>query len=256
MGCDRDNFNTVLLMVPQQSEWIVERFGKFHAVAQPGLSFAIPLIDRVTYKRSLKETTIPISPQVAITRDNVHVELDGAVYARVTCAYKASYGVEGLERAIAIIAQSEMRKQVGSMELDELFEARHHLNGAIAAALDEATEEWGIKVFRYEIADIHVDESTRDSMQRQSNAERLRRAEVLESDGYRQRAINEAQGEAEAVRCRAEAEAMQIRLVAEATADSIRSVADAMNQPASGPWSSESPSSMSATCRRWPETPT
>merc|ERR1719171_1690869 len=93
-GRDGGNFNTVILSVPQQEEWMIERFGRFNRTATPGLNFAIPLIESVAYKRTLKETTIPVKPQTAITKDNVHVQLDGAVYTKVDDAYKAAYGID------------------------------------------------------------------------------------------------------------------------------------------------------------------
>ena len=124
----------------------IERFGKFSHTATPGLSFAIPIIDEIAYKRSLKETTIAIHPQTAITKDNVHVHLDGAVYTRVVDAYKASYGIEDPEGAITTLAQSAMRKEVGNLELDQLFLEREKLNQGIAHALDEASQPWGIRV--------------------------------------------------------------------------------------------------------------
>merc|ERR1719271_222373 len=128
VGRDGRNWNSVLLMVPQAEEWQIERFGKFSHTATPGLSFAIPIIDEIAYKRSLKETTIAIHPQTAITKDNVHVHLDGAVYTRVVDAYKASYGIEDPEGAITTLAQSAMRKEVGNLELDQLFLEREKLN--------------------------------------------------------------------------------------------------------------------------------
>jgi len=238
VGRDTRHWNTVLLMVPQAEEWQIERFGKFNRTATPGLNLAIPIIDRIAYKRSLKETTIAIHPQTAITKDNVHVQLDGAVYTKVEDAYKASYGIDDPERAVNVLAQSAMRKEVGNLELDQLFLERERLNSGIANALDEASQPWGIRVFRYEIADIHVDRGTREAMEKQSNAERLRRAEVLESEGFRQKlinqsegkrqgAINQAQGEAESIRLRATAEADQIKLLAEANATSTRMAAEA-----------------------------
>jgi len=233
VGRDGRHFNSVLLMVPQAEEWQVERFGKFSRTASPGLNFAIPFVESIAYKRSLKESTIPIHPQTAITKDNVHVQLDGAVYTKVQDSFKASYGIEDPEAAIRVLAQSAMRKEVGNLELDQLFLEREKLNNGIATALDEASQPWGIRVFRYEIADIHVDRSTREAMERQSNAERLRRAEVLESQGYREKlinqsegerqgAINQAQGEAESIRLRATAQADEIKLIAEANAESTR----------------------------------
>merc|ERR1719421_2252915 len=238
IGRDRRHFNPVLLMVPQAEEWQIERFGKFARTATPGLNFAIPFVEGISYKRSLKETTIAIHPQTAITKDNVHVQLDGAVYTKVDDAYKASYGIEDPNTAITVLAQSAMRKEVGNLELDQLFLERESLNSGIANALDGASQPWGLRVFRYEIADIHVDRHTKEAMGRQSNAERLRRAEVLESEGYRQRLINQSEGErqqsineasgaAEATRLRAAADAEQIRLLAEAQAGATRAHAEA-----------------------------
>ena len=195
VGRDGRHWNTVLLMVPQAEEWQIERFGKFSHTALPGLSFAIPIIDEIAYKRSLKESTLAIHPMTAITKDNVHVSLDGAVYVKCHDTYAASYEIGEPEDAIRILAQSCMRKEVGNLELDELFLEREKLNAAICSALDQATEPWGIRALRYEIADITVNHHTREAMEKQSNAERLRRAEVLESEGYRQRLINQSEGE-------------------------------------------------------------
>lgn len=225
-------------MVPQSQEWTIERFGKYNRSASSGLNFAIPFIESVAYKRSLKETTLTIHPQPAITKDNVHIKLDGAVYCRVEDAYKACYGIENPSYMITVLAQSAMRKEVGNLELDELFLERERLNGNIGIALDEATQPWDIRVLRYEIAEIQVDDAIREAMERQSNAERMRRAEVLESQGYRERminksegdrqsAINQAEGEAESMRLRAEAEATRIRLLAEANALSTKLRAEA-----------------------------
>ena len=238
VGRDGWNFNTIILAVPQAEEWIIERFGKFERIAKPGLTFAVPFVDSIAYRRSLKETTIDVSPQQAITKDNVHVFLNGAVYARVEDSYKASYGIQNPESMIKVLAQSAMRKEVGNLELDQLFQQREKLNSGIAQALDEASQPWGIRVFRYEIADITVHQATRESMEKQSNAERLRRADVLESEGYRQRLINQSEGDreseinrargmAEATRLRAQAEADQIRFMAEAEADKTRLAAQA-----------------------------
>merc|ERR1719231_630767 len=130
VGRDGRHFNPVILMVPQQEEWQIERFGRYSRTATPGLNLCIPLIESIAYKRSLKETTIPIHPQTAITKDNVHVQLDGAVYTKVQAA---SYGIEDPEAAITVLAQSAMRKEVGNLELDQLFLEREKLNSGIAA---------------------------------------------------------------------------------------------------------------------------
>lgn len=233
VGRDGGHWNAGILRVPTAEAWVIERFGKFHRIATGGLNLAIPFVEQIAYKRSLKETAIPIRPQTAITKDNVHVQLDGAVYSRVMDAYMASYGIENPEFMISTLAQSAMRKEVGNLELDQLFLEREKLNAGIARAVDEASTPWGIRVFRYEIADITVDANIREAMERQSNAERIRRAEVLESEGYRQRlinqsegdrqsAINKAQGDAESVRLAVAAQATGIRLLAEAQAESTR----------------------------------
>merc|ERR1719436_948650 len=206
---------------------MIERFGKFSRKARPGLNFAIPFVESVAYKRTLKETTLPIHPQTAITRDNVHVRLDGAVYTRVEDSYKTAYGIEQPDYMIRTLAQSAMRKEVGNLELDQLFLERERLNAGIAGALDEASKAWGIRVFRYEIADITVDHGTREAMERQSNAERVRRAEVLESEGYRQRLINQSQGDRQSAINTAEGEAESIRLRARAKADQLLMLAEA-----------------------------
>merc|ERR1719231_1118051 len=131
VGRDGRHFNPVILMVPQQEEWQIERFGRFSRTATPGLNLAIPFFESIAYKRSLKETTINIHPQTAITKDNVYVQLDGAVYTRVESAYKASYGIEDPHAAVNVLAQSAMRKEVGNLELDQLFLER----GGSTAAL-------------------------------------------------------------------------------------------------------------------------
>lgn len=217
-------------MVPQAQEWVIERFGKFNRLAKPGLNLAVPMIESVSYKRSLKESTIPIYPQTAITKDNVHVKLDGAVYTKVEDTMKSCYGVDNPRYSVATLAQSAMRKEVGNLELDQLLLNREELNKLIVNSLDEATRPWGIRVFRFEIADITVDAGTRESMERQSNAERLRRAEVLESTGYRQRLINRSEGDRQSSINLAEGEAQSIRLRAEAEAESIRVMAEAHAQ--------------------------
>merc|ERR1719223_330964 len=229
VGQDGKNLNTVLLQVPQAEEWLIERFGQYNRTAKPGLNFAIPFFESIAYKRSLKETTIPIHPQTAITKDNVHVKLDGAVYTKVEDAYQAAYGIERPEYMISVLAQSAMRKEVGNLELDQLFLEGEKLNAGIALALDEASKPWGIRIFRYEIADITVDHGTREAMERQSNAERVRRAEVLESEGYRQRLINQSEGDRQSAINSAHGEAESIRL--EATAAGLVAVSGALEGP-------------------------
>lgn len=228
--------NTVIRFVPQQTAWIVERMGKFHRILQPGLAVLIPFLDRIAYVKSLKEVALEIPSQSAITADNVTLELDGVLYTRVFDAYKASYGVEDAEYAISQLAQTTMRSEIGQLTLDHVLKERAALNTNITAAINEAAQAWGVTCLRYEIRDIHAPAPVVEAMHRQVTAERSKRAEILESEGQRQSAINIAEGKkqsvilaSEALRAeninRASGEAEAILLKANATAQGIASVA-------------------------------
>jgi regulator of protease activity HflC (stomatin/prohibitin superfamily) len=219
------------VMVPQQRAYVVERFGKFLEVLQPGLHFMIPFIDRVAYVHSLKEEAIPILSQQAITRDNVTIGIDGVLYVRVIDAYAASYGVEDPIFAVSQIAQTTMRSELGRMKLDETFEERENLNQGIVNAINTAAKPWGLTCLRYEIRDITPPPSVRLAMDTQAEAERRKRAEILQSEGERQSEMNRAEGERSAAIMRAEAESETIRRVAIATAEGIRIVAQAQSTP-------------------------
>lgn len=231
--------NTIIRFVPQQTAWIVERMGKFHRILEPGLAILVPFIDRIAYVKSLKEVAIEIPSQNAITADNVTLELDGVLYTRVFDAYKASYGVEDAEYAISQLAQTTMRSEIGQLTLDHVLKERATLNTNITQAINEAAQDWGVVCLRYEIRDIHAPEGVVEAMHRQVTAERSKRAEILESEGQRQSAINIAEGRkqsvilaSEAMRAeqinRAAGEAEAIRLRAEATAKGIEAVAKAI----------------------------
>ncbi|KAL1895398.1 Synaptotagmin-like protein 2 [Sporothrix stenoceras] len=228
--------NTIIRFVPQQTAWIVERMGKFHRILQPGLAVLIPFLDRIAYVKSLKEVALEIPSQSAITADNVTLELDGVLYTRVFDAYKASYGVEDAEYAISQLAQTTMRSEIGQLSLDHVLKERAALNTNITAAINEAAQAWGVTCLRYEIRDIHAPAPVVEAMHRQVTAERSKRAEILESEGQRQSAINIAEGKkqsvilaSEALRAeninRASGEAEAILLKANATAAGIASVA-------------------------------
>ncbi|CAK7264579.1 Synaptotagmin-like protein 2 [Sporothrix epigloea] len=228
--------NTIIRFVPQQTAWIVERMGKFDRILQPGLAILIPFIDRIAYVKSLKEVALEIPSQSAITADNVTLELDGVLYTRVFDAYKASYGVEDAEYAISQLAQTTMRSEIGQLSLDHVLKERAALNTNITAAINEAAQAWGVTCLRYEIRDIHAPAPVVEAMHRQVTAERSKRAEILESEGQRQSAINIAEGKkqsvilaSEALRAeninRASGEAEAILLKANATAQGIASVA-------------------------------
>ncbi|KXL44070.1 hypothetical protein M433DRAFT_58628 [Acidomyces richmondensis BFW] len=231
--------NTIVKFVPQQTAWIVERMGKFNRVLQPGLAILVPIIDRIAYVKSLKENAMEIPSQSAITADNVTLELDGVLYTRVFDPFKASYGVEDADYAISQLAQTTMRSEIGQLTLDHVLKERAALNTNITQAINEAAADWGIRCLRYEIRDIHAPGPVVEAMHRQVTAERSKRAEILDSEGQRQSAINIAEGRkqsvilaSEAVRAEqinaASGEAEAILLRAKATAAGIDAVARAI----------------------------
>ena len=226
-------------VVPQQSAYVMERLGKFHSVLQPGISFIIPFFDRVAYKHSLKEKALDIPEQICITKDNVQVRMDGVIFIQVIDPKKASYGINDYNFAVSQLAQTTMRSEIGKLDLDRTFEERMTINRAVVQAIDEAAISWGVKVLRYEIKNITPPQSVLVAMEKQMQAERERRAIILQSDGEKQAAINVAEGqkqkvvlESEGLRARqineAEGEAAALLSVAEATAQSIRLVAEAI----------------------------
>ncbi|KAI0907370.1 SPFH domain/Band 7 family protein [Ustulina deusta] len=227
--------NTIVRFVPQQTAWLVERMGKFNRILEPGLAILVPFLDRIAYVKSLKEVAIEIPSQSAITADNVTLELDGVLFTRVFDAYKASYGVEDAEYAISQLAQTTMRSEIGQLTLDHVLKERAALNTNITAAINEAAQAWGVTCLRYEIRDIHAPAGVVEAMHRQVTAERSKRAEILESEGQRQSAINIAEGKkqsvilaSEALRAeqinRASGEAEAILLKARATAAGVDAV--------------------------------
>ncbi|KAF7731401.1 hypothetical protein EC973_000209 [Apophysomyces ossiformis] len=224
----------IIKFVPQQEAWIVERMGRFHRMLEPGLNVLIPVIDRIKYVKSLKETAIEVPSQSAITQDNVTLELDGVLYFRIVDPFKASYGVEDAEFAITQLAQTTMRSEIGQMTLDRTLAERTYLNANIVDAINSAAEDWGIRCLRYEIrefssSDIHPPSKVVESMHQQVSAERTKRAQILESEGARQAAINVAEGKKQATILASEAEkAEKINMAAgEAEAILLRAQASA-----------------------------
>ena len=159
-------------VVPQQSAWIVERLGKFHAVLSPGLNVVIPFIDRVAYKHSLKEIPLDTPSQVCITKDNTQLSVDGVLFFQVTDPMRASYGTSNYVIAITQLAQTTLRSVIGKMELDKTFEERDLINRSVVSAIDEAALNWGVKVLRYEIKDLTPPAVILQAMQQQITAER------------------------------------------------------------------------------------
>ena len=217
------------IIVPQKYVYIVERLGKFHKELHAGFHVIVPIIDKIAYKRSLKEIVLDVRRQECITADNIVVGIDGVLYYQVLDAPRSCYGIESYKLAAVQLAQTSLRSAVGKLELDELFEARENLNAQVVAALDEASENWGIKVLRYEVKDIDPPASVKDAMEKQMRAERERRAMIAESEGKKQSAINIAEGQKQSSILKAQGEAEAIKAVAEATAEGIRAVAESIN---------------------------
>jgi regulator of protease activity HflC (stomatin/prohibitin superfamily) len=224
--------------VPQNRAYVIERFGKYQSTKEAGLNFIFPFIDRISANRSLKEKAVDVPEQSAITKDNISLSVDGVLYFRVLDPYKATYGIDDYVFAVTQLAQTTMRSELGKMELDKTFEERDILNTNIVAAINEAAGPWGIQVLRYEIKDIVPPQSVMEAMEAQMKAERVKRAQILESEGDRQSAINRAEGakasvvlaaeaEKEEQVLRAEGEAKAIVAIASAQAESLRQVGQA-----------------------------
>ncbi len=230
------------VVVPQQSAYVVEYLGKYRKTMFAGFHILIPFVEKVAYKHSLKEIAIDIPEQVCITRDNVQVGVDGVLYLKVLDPQRASYGITDFVFAIAQLAQTTLRSEIGKIDLDKTFEERTAINMSVVEELDKASDPWGVKVLRYEIKNINPPRDVLSAMEKQMRAEREKRATVLTSEGDRDAQINRAEGEkqrvikeSEAVKQQqineAEGEAQAILAVAEATAEGLRKVALALDAP-------------------------
>jgi len=211
----------MVMFVPQQEAWIVERMGKFNRILDPGVNVLIPIVDKVKYVQSLKEIAIDIPSQSAITIDNVTLNIDGVLYLRVGDPFKASYGVEDPEFAITQLAQTTMRSEIGKITLDTLFRERDNMNTAIVMALNQASDAWGIQCMRYEIRDIRMPARVQEAMQMQVEAERKKRAAILESEGIKTADINIAEGQKQAQILKSEAEKQQMINEAQGAAEAV-----------------------------------
>jgi regulator of protease activity HflC (stomatin/prohibitin superfamily) len=235
-------FAKTVVVVPQQSAFVVERLGRFNEVKQAGLHILVPFMDVIRYRHSLKEAAIDIPAQVCITRDNVQVGVDGILYLKILNPERASYGISDYGFAITQLAQTTLRSEIGKIDLDKTFEERMNINMQVVQELDKASEPWGVKVLRYEIKNITPPQDVLAAMEKQMRAEREKRAVILTSEGARDAAINNAEGEKQqAIKAsegrrqqqinEAEGQASAILAVARATAEGIRQVAEAIQQP-------------------------
>ncbi len=226
-------------IVRQSEVYVIERLGRFHKVADAGLTIIIPFFDHVRSVVSLKQQTMDIPPQGVITKDNVTITIDTVVFYQVADPAKAVYEIQSLKKGIEYLSITTIRDIIGKMDLDETFTSRDDINTKLRAILDEATDKWGCKIDRVEVMDINPPADIRDAMEKQMNAERNKRALILEAEaqkqsaitiaeGKKQAAILEAEADSEAKIRRAAGDAEAIKKVAEAKAEEVQMVYEAI----------------------------
>lgn len=220
-------FNSVKVTSGGQSR-LVERLGKYDRQLQPGLSFVLPVVEKVVSHESLKERVLDIPPQQCITRDNVSIEVDAVVYWQLLEHSRAYYGVDNLQAAMVNLVLTQIRAEMGKLDLDQTFTTRQEVNEALLRELDLATDPWGVKVTRVELRDIRPSAGVQQAMEQQMTAEREKRAAILRSEGVRDSELNAARGRAQALLLQAEAEAKQQTLQAEARAAAATRLAEAI----------------------------
>jgi regulator of protease activity HflC (stomatin/prohibitin superfamily) len=217
-------------VVNQGNEVLVERLGSYNKKLGPGLNFVVPFLDKIVYQQTIREKVLDIPPQKCITRDNVGIEVDAVVYWQIVDMEKAWYKVENLQAAMTNLVLTQIRSEMGQLELDKTFTARSQINEILLRELDIATDPWGVKITRVELRDIVPSQTVRESMELQMAAERRRRAAILTSEGERESAVNTARGKAEAQILDAEARQKSTILQAEAQQKSIILQAEAERQ--------------------------
>ena len=207
---------TNIRVVPQATEFVIERLGTYYTTWETGLHFKVPLVDRVAKRISLKEQVMDFAPQPVITKDNVTMQIDTIVFYQVTDAKLYTYGVERPILAIESLTATTLRNIIGDMELDHTLTSRDVINSRITAALDQATDKWGIKVNRVELKNIVPPRDIQDAMEKQMRAERERREAILRAEGEKRSQILIAEGKKESQILNAEAEKQAAILLAEA----------------------------------------
>lgn len=208
-------------IINQGNAALVENLGSYKKRLDPGLNFIVPVIDKVVYKDTLRLKVLDIAPQSCITCDNVAITVDAVVYWQIIDMEKAYYKVQNLASAMVNLVQTQIRAEMGKLELDETFTARSQISEILLQELDSATDPWGVKVTRVELRDITPSKAVQDSMELQMAAERQKRAAILTSEGEREAAVNSARGAAEAQVLSAEARKKSAILAAEAEQQSI-----------------------------------
>jgi regulator of protease activity HflC (stomatin/prohibitin superfamily) len=227
-----------LIIIQAREVGVKERFGKYKGRLDPGPHLLVPFIEKVRYRHDMRERVVDVPMQSCITRDNIQVTVDGDVYFQVVDPVKASYGIAGYVDGVVHLAMTTMRSEIGKLDLDAAFSERDTVNNTVVREIDEASDPWGVKVKRYEVETVQPSPNVINTLERQMEAERAKRAEITLADadresrtnvaegdkqydinvseGERQRRINEAEGRAEAISLEAEATAKAIALVANA----------------------------------------
>ncbi len=226
-------------IVPQKQVKIIERLGKYHRTAEAGLNTIFPFLDSVRETIDLREQITKIEPQPVITRDNVTMEVDAVIYSVIVDPVRATYEVQNLRWGLEQLTLSALRNVIGQLDLDHTLASRDTTNSQLRAALDTATQQWGVKVMRIELKNITPPEEIRLTMEKQMTAERTRRAVVttaegekssaiLRAEGQKQSQIVTAEGSKEAAILAAEGQAQARLRVAQAEAQAIQVVAQAI----------------------------
>ena len=211
---------------------LVERLGKFDRELQPGLSFVLPMVEKVVSYESLKERVLDIPPQQCITRDNVSIEVDAVVYWQLLEHSRAYYSVDNLQAAMVNLVLTQIRAEMGKLDVDQTFTTRTEVNECLLKELDEATDPWGVKVTRVEMRDIVPSRGVQQAMEQQMTAEREKRAAILRSEGEKEAQLNEARGHAEALVLDARAQQEALLLEADAQAKQQSTLARAKAEAA------------------------
>lgn len=227
-----------IVIVPQAKAYVIERLGTYRDTWHTGLHFKVPLFERIARKVTLKEQVVDFPPQPVITKDNVTMQIDTVVYFQITDPKLFAYGIESPMAAIENLTATTLRNIIGDLELDQTLTSRDIINTKMRSILDEATDDWGIKVNRVELKNIEPPAEIRQAMEKQMKADREKRASILLAEGEKQAAITRAEGEKESAILRAEAvkqqrireaegEAQALLMVQKAKADSIRLINEA-----------------------------
>ena len=233
--------STGLRITSSKRSRLIERLGKFNREMQPGLSYLLPGVERVVSHESLKERVLDIPSQQCITKDNVSIEVDAVVYWQLLKHEQGYYAVENLSTAMVNLVLTQIRTEMGKLDLDQTFTTRTEVNEVLLKELDEATDPWGVKVKRVEMRDIIPSKGVKEAMEAQMTAEREKRAEILRSEGNKEAVLNNARAQAEslvldakakqeAVILAADADAKKQQMLANANAEAALSIAKAIGE--------------------------